>query len=152
MISNYSYGIVPMKPETEKVELIYEDICAFNVPKILFEGSSETHEENSEFDWNTNSILVIDKKNVVKYTESIFYEILMTDHNGRSDWIDSGLADVLGIDIQGYEDIRVAKKYRIEKFDLEKLEKSTYKVVLEETSSMDNNEYDTITKLLNKEK
>ena len=151
MSSNYSYGIVPVKPKMEKVDFVCEDTYSFNVPKLYFEGSSEIHEDNSEFDWNSNSILVIDKKNVVRYTEVTSYEVLLTDTNGRTDWIDGGLADMLGVDIEGYEDIRIAKKYWIDKFDLEKSEKSTYKVTLQETSSMSDSDYNTIAKLLEKE-
>jgi hypothetical protein len=76
----------------------------------------------------------------VRYTEFNHYELLMTDLEGRTDWVDGRVADIMAWDLQYASDIRTAKSYWIEEFDWNNSVKRKYKVILEETSKLE--EYD----------
>lgn len=153
MLNLDSYGVVPMIPEMEKayMECSDDDNSLFKVPQIYFEGRRDICEGKPAYNWDLDSVLIIKDKCVVKYTESTTYEVLIKDDKGKTEWIDGKVAEIWGADIENYEDIRVSKKYYVERYDLEKAEKSKYKVTLEETSNMNDYDYYNLTNLLGEE-
>jgi hypothetical protein len=64
----------------------------------------------------------------------------LTDVDGKTDWVDGRVADIMGWDIEDAADIKTAKSYWIEEFDWSNAVKRKYKVILEETSKLE--EYD----------
>lgn len=152
MYSCYYNGLVPMKPEMKNVDLVCEDDeCSFEVPEVYFEGTSETHEQESMFNCDTDSVLVHKGKRIVKYTESTFFEILLIDEKDETNWLDGRLANILGADVNDVEEVRPTNEYRIEEYDLEKSLKRRYKVILEETLDIDEYEQCNIEKILKEE-
>ncbi len=134
-MGNYYDGKVSMKPDMSKMDYICEDEYSFEVPEVYFESTGEENEKNV-FDWNSDSILVVKNKRVIKYTDTIFSKILLKDTKGKTEWLDGRIANILGVDVDDAEDIRESKEYRIEEYDLEKSQKRIYKVVLDETVDM----------------
>lgn len=148
MSKSYCYGLVPMKPEIEKIDLINDDDCAIEIPKIHFEFHIDTDEEQSAHNWYLNSVFVSKDNCVVKYTEATASEILLEDEDGKTVWLNGKEAEIIGIDIEGFIDIRERKDYKIEMYDIDKSEKRRYKVILEETSNMNDYDYYTLENLL----
>lgn len=150
MLELNSYGVVPMIPEMKKayMECSDDDNTLFKVPQMFFDGRRDICEEEPAYNWDLDSVFIIKDKCVVKYTESTTYEVLTKNDDGEPEWLDGKVADIMGFDIEGYENIRVAKAYFIEKYDLEKSEKSKYRVTLEETSSMSQYDYYTLSDFL----
>lgn len=154
MLELNSYGVVPMIPDMKKanIECDDDDNTLFKVPQMLFNGRRDICEEEPAYNWDLDSVFIIKDKCVVKYTESTTYEVLAKDIDGKLEWLDGKVAEIMGFDIKGYEDIRVAKAYSIEKYDLEKSEKSKYKITLEETSKMSDYDCHNIADLLKEAK
>ena len=142
MANMYYEGMVPMCPEIDKMRIISEDddVCCFMVPAIYYKVMNEVNEEESVYDWRMDSLVMANKQRIVKYIESTCIEVLLKDKNGELDWVNGKLAEIVGIDIEGREDARVAKEYIVEMYDLEKGEKKRGKVVFDEPSPM--SEYD----------
>ena len=142
MTNSYYLGTVPMLPNLEQIDIFLDDDDAsrFKVPSIYFEGISDTYEEEPVYDWLTDSVMMVKNQYVVKYIESTFNEVLLKNDNGESEWVNGKAAEILGIDVENREDVRIAKEYFVEMYDLEKGEKKRGKVTFEETSPM--SEYD----------
>lgn len=150
MYSCYYNGLVPMKPEMEKLDYICEGECSFKVPKIYFDGAGETCTD-SMFNWETDSVIVIKGSRVIKYAATTFSEVLLKAEKDESVWLNGGLADILGADVNDVEEVRPTNEYRIEEYDLEKSLKRRYKVILEETLDIDEYEQCNIEKILKEE-
>ncbi len=133
---NYYYGLVSMKADMNKVDYICDDERSFEIPKVYFNGTGEENDE-TVFSWGDESVLVVKDKQVIKYTESVFSKILLKDEDGKTDWLDGRIADILGVDIDDAEDVCISKEYQIEEYDFEKSIKRRYKVVLDETLDID---------------
>ena len=138
MSSNYYEGIVGMKPKIEKSHFFSgDDDFTYQVPQVYFECQGEIYHSPLAFDWRGNSVILVRDNRAVRYTEFDHYELLMTDLDGRTDWVDGRLADFMGWDIEDASDTRTVKSYLIEEFDWNKSEKRTYKVILESTSKLE---------------
>ena len=140
-MSNTSYeGLVGMKPELEKRHFFSgDDDFTYRVPQVYFECLGEINHSQLAFDSRYDSVIMVKDNRAVKYTEIDHYEVLLTDLDGRTDWVDGMVADIMGWDIDA-ADIRTAKTYWIEEFDWNNAVKRKYKVILEETSKLE--EYD----------
>ena len=141
-MSNTSYdGVVGMKPAMENRDFYSgDDDFTYRVPQVYFECQGEINHSQVGFDWREDSVLMVKDNCVVRYTEIDHYEVLLTDSDGRTDWVDGQVADIIGLDIEDAADIRPAKSYWIEEFDFRNAVKRKYKVILEETSKLE--EYD----------
>ena len=148
MFDFYYCGTVPMIPELERIDLISDDdeVCDFKVPTIYYEGLSDTCEEEPVYDWLMDSVMLVKNQYVVKFTESTTNEVLLKDVNGEREWVDGQEARLWAVDIENREDVRVAKEYIVEMYDLEKGEKKRGKVVFDEPSPMDEYELSKIEK------
>ena len=141
-MSNTSYeGLVGMKPEFEKRHFFSgDDDFTYRVPQVYFECQGEINHSQLAFDCRYDSVIMVKDNRAVKYTEVDYYDVLLTDVDGRTEWVDGVVADIMGWEIEDAADIRTAKSYWVEEFDWNKSEKRRYKVILEETSKLE--EYD----------
>lgn len=141
-MSNSSYdGLVQMQPNFENGEFFSgDDDFTYQVPRVYFECLGEINDSQSVFDWNDASVITFKDNCAVKYTESTYCEFLMPCENGEKNWF-IGQYEFLGEeDLKYASEIRPVKSYMIEEFDWSKSEKRRYKVILEETSKLE--EYD----------
>lgn len=150
-MGNYYDGKVSMKPDMSKMDYICEDEYSFEVPEVYFESTGEENEKNV-FDRNSDSILVVKNKRVIKYTDTIFSKMLLKNEDGKTEWLDGRIANILGIDIDEAEDIRELKEYQIEEYDLKKSQKRRYKVILDETVDMSDIDICKIKRIIDDEK
>jgi hypothetical protein len=141
MISSSYEGLVQMEPDLKNGEFFSgDDDFTYQVPRVYFECAGDIHDTHSVFDWSQNSITTFKDNRALKCTEYIYNQFLMTDENGESYWCD-GIYEFFTEEYLKYaSDIRPIKSYMIEEFDWNKSEKRRYKVILEETSKL--NEYD----------
>ena len=143
-MNNYYEGMVSMKPEMEARHFFSGD-CDFTyqIPKVYFEcvGEVENFEDENPlklgFDWRGDSMVVVKDNRAVRYTEYDYYELLMADLDGKTEWKDGRLVDIIGWDLDQAKDIRKAKSYMIEEYDWNSSLKRRYKVILEETSKLE---------------
>ena len=135
-------GKAPMFPEVDKIDFYSndDDVCCFKVPRIYYGAVGELCEEEPLYDWCMDSLVMVNNQCAVKYIEATGIEVLLKNKYGKSEWVKGKIAEILGIDIEGREDVREVTECIVEVYDFEKGEKKTGKVVFEETSAMD--EYD----------
>ena len=138
-MSSISYeGMVGMKPELEKRHFFSgDDDFTYRAPQVYFECQGEINHSQLAFDSRYDSVIMVKDNRAVKYTEVDHYEVLLTNLDGRTEWVDGTLADIMGWDIEDAADIRTAKSYWIEEFDGSNAVKRKYKVILEETSKLE---------------
>lgn len=149
MISNTYEAFVQMKPEMDNRHFFTgDDDFTYQVPQVYFECLGETDNSPVAFDWSDNSVITVKDNRVVKYTECTLYELLMTDANGESSWVDGRLADCMGWNVKNVKQIRPKKSYMIEEYDLNNSEKRRYKVVLEETTNFEEYELEYLKKVI----
>lgn len=141
-MSNTNYeGMVGMKPQIEKSDFFSgDDDFTYRIPHVYFECHGETNHSQLAFDYRGDSVIVVKDNRAVRYTEIDHYEILLTDLDGRTDWVDGQLADIMGWDIEDAIDTRKVQSYRIEEFDWKNSIKRTYKVILDSTSKFEKND------------
>ena len=137
MIKSPYEGTVQMKPKMESREFFTgDDDFTYQVPRVYFECLGESTDTQSVLEWNDASVITFKDNRAVKYTESTYHEFLFPNENEDESW-HVGKYEFLGEDDLKYaRDIRLAKSYMIEEFDLNKFEKRRYKVVLEEISKL----------------
>ena len=142
MANFYYTGMVPMLPELDKVAFNTNDdtVCGFKVPPICYGVMSEKSDE-SVYDWRVDSLVMTKNQYVMVYVESTFNEVLLKNLDGEKEWVNGKVADIVGIDIGGREDVRVAKEYFVDLYDFEKGEKKKGKVVFEDASPMSEYEF-----------
>lgn len=149
MYSCYYNGLVPMKSEMEKKDFISEDDVSYEVPRVYFGCTGEMCDDTSAFDWNDEFVIVVRDNLILKYTESTFCETLVKDPDGKKSWMNGPIVEFLGYDSEDVEEVIERKRYTIEEFDFDKFEKRKYKVVFEETSSIDDSDYCTFKHYVN---
>ena len=138
MISNTYEGMVRMKPETENRYFFSgDDNFTYQVPQVYFECNGEIDNSQLALDYRVNSVTMVKENCAVKFTEFDHYEILMTNSKGEPEWVDRIAADIMGWDVESFNEIRPVKSYFIEEFDWNKSEKRRYKVVLEDISKLE---------------
>jgi hypothetical protein len=144
MATLYYEGKIPMFPELDKIDFHSndDDVCCFKVPKIYYEKLCESCEEEPVYDWCMDFLVMVNNQHVIKYIESTGIEVLLKNKYGESEWVKGKIAEILGIDVDGREDVRKTTEYIVEMYDLEKGEKKRGKVVFEETTHMSEYEID----------
>ena len=141
MISSSYDGLVKMEPNLENREFFTgDDDFTYQVPRVYFECLGESTDTQMALEWDDASVITFKDNRAVKYTERTYHEFLLPNENGEESWY-TGEYGFLGEDDLKYaRDIRPVKSYTIEEFDWNKSEKRRYKVILEETSKLE--EYD----------
>lgn len=139
MADYYRSCSVPVKPEMEKADIVIEDedVGCFELPSIYYDGCSFAYDEEFMFDWADDSILVKRAEHIIKYSQITGYDVLIKDEDGEPTWYKGPTAELCGATKEEVIDFRQMKDYWIEDYDLEKSVKRRYKVILEETSEMD---------------
>lgn len=118
MNSNMYEGMIRMKSEMENKHFFSgDDGFTYRVPQVYFECQGDINHSQLAFDWRGDSVIMVKDNRAVRYTEFNHYELLMTDLEGRTDWVDGRVADIMAWDLQYASDIRTAKSYWIEEFD-----------------------------------
>ena len=141
-MSNSSYdGLVQMQPNFENGDFFSgDDDFNYQVPRVYFECLGEINDSQSVFNWDDASVITFKDNCVVRYTKSTYCEFLMLDEKGEEIWL-IGKHECLGEeDLKYIREVRPVKSYMIEEFDWNKSEKRRYKVVLEETSKLEDYE------------
>ena len=139
MASCYCYGSVPMKPDVENEDYMIEteDERSFEVPEIHYTGVADVDDEESLFNWYVSSIHMKKGNRIIKFTEEFHNDMLVDCEGSEPAWVDGPVAKIAGASAEDIIDIREEKTYVFVEYDLDKSEKKTYKVILEETSAMD---------------
>lgn len=136
----YYDGMIGMKPELENNDFCcdpYDCEFSYQVPKVCFECTGEVYDSTSKFAWSKDSVIIVKDKCILKYTESKFCDVLVTDANNKKHWFENRLADICGFGDEDVEDCIERKRYMVEEYDLDKSEKRTYAVVLKKTEKLD---------------
>ena len=137
-MSNMYEGMVGMKPEIEKRDFFSgDDDFTYRIPQVYFEYHGDVDHSQKVFDSRGDSVIMVKDNRAVRYTEFDYHELLMTDPNGQTEWVDGRLADIMGWDIEDVSETRKAKSYWIEEFDWNNSVKRKYKVTLESTSKLE---------------
>ena len=135
-MSSYCYGgKVLMKPaEEENKNEIHDEGYPFSYPKVYLEGF---YEDSTDFlmSFDAESITLVRGKRVVQYTEFSSQEALGKDENGHEAWLDG--YEYSRTKEEAYPETRVVHEYRINEYDIDKMETKRYKVVLEEVLPID---------------
>lgn len=118
----------------------YLDDSGITPPNFYYEGCDMSLKEDPFAVWNQHSVFVHNNKHIVKYSEDTFLDLLLENEDGSTSLLDSRVCTVIDIDEDRVVDIHPSNQYYIEDYDLEKSVKRKYKVILEETSEM--NEFD----------
>lgn len=118
----------------------FEDEIGITAPDFYYEGYGNLVNEAPSAVWGTHSVFVHNNNHVVKYRNDTFPEFLFKKEDGSTSLFDSRVCTVIDIDEDRVVDIHPSNQYYIEDYDLEKSVKRKYKVILEETSEM--NEFD----------
>ena len=134
-------GWVEMKPKFEESEcydfMEYEGY-PYAIPNVYLDGCGEEYYLPDGRGWEDDSIVWVRGGKVVQYTKSKFLETRARGDNDECIWLDARrVSDQSDFAVEYLNEYREANEYRIEEYDLEKSEKKKYKVLLEETSSMD---------------
>lgn len=123
------------------------------VPKVYLYGSGEAYNPQHLFSWNDDSVVLARDKHVVKYTRSLFYELLAKNENGEVVWMNGRNAPHSDCWKGEYLDkVREAHDFTIEEYDLETKKKRKYKVSLEEESEVDSWDYDRLSRFVDVDK
>lgn len=141
MSSTWYDGYVPMTPKMEEREFFSgDDDFTCKVPKIVYKCDGETNTDHEAFEWSTNSVIVAGGSRIIEYVEDTFYELLMTDLEGRTCWESGPVADCMGWDVEDVKEIRKVESRFIEEYDINNMEKRRYRLVLEEVLPIENYE------------
>jgi hypothetical protein len=143
MISNFCSCSVPMNPDMDKIDLIVadEDMGTFEMPKVYYDGFSDVSDDEPMFDCSDDTLLVKRGDRVIKYTELSMCDVLVRDERGEPTWMNGQVASIEGVTADDVTDYSPTKEFRIEEYDFSKAEKKRYRVILEETSAMNDGDY-----------
>jgi hypothetical protein len=157
-MSSFCYGgTMPLKVDEAKYKTYSYDECGelgypFREPKVFLDGCAETYFPQYCFDWENDSVVFVREKQVMEYTRSHFWELLARDEVGNIVWVDGRYAPYSGCwDGEYLDEIRAAHGYTITEYDLEALEKRKYKVVLDSTTTLNNDDLRRMTKFVDAE-
>lgn len=150
-MSNVYEGMVQMKPNFKNMEFFSgDDDFTYQMPRVYFECFGEINDSHSEFNWSDNSLITFKDNCAVKYTEVISCELLLPVENGEEFWFDAR-EDLGEVALEYAKEIRPVKSYIIEEYDWNKSEKRRYKVVLEETSKLEDYEQRYLKKVISRD-
>ncbi len=140
-MNNYFNGSVPMRPEIEKKDFVSDGDISYQVPKVYFGCTGEKGDLPSVLDWSDEFLLVVRDSLIMKYTESTFCETLVKETDENKKWMPATCAAASGCKDENVKGVAERKLYTVEEYDFDKFEKRKYKVVFEETSSIDDFDY-----------
>jgi len=148
-------GSVRMKPEVEIEDFDpwVDEGYPHKIPKVYLEGWGEVYNRQHCFNWDDDSVIVVRNKHVLKYTHSTFVELLAKNEDGEIVWMDGRCApysDCWGGEYLNEE--RGACEYTIEEYNLETLTKRKYKVVLDEETELDIQDYRSLSNFVDADK
>ena len=128
-MSSFGYGgsILMLPDESGK---------SYDGPKIILDGFVEDYMPPKDvYSWSEDSVVTVKGKVVTKFIKASFTEQLVEYEDGKRVWFDSREVPFgVELDFRFVGDIRDAKAYTIEEYNLDKGEKKTYKVTLVETA------------------
>ena len=126
---NYMKRVLMKPAEEENKNEIHDEGYPFSYPKVYLEGF---YEDSTDFlmSFDAESIIFVRGKRVVQYTDFSFQEALGKDENGHEAWLGGG--EYSPTKEEDCPETRVVHEYRIDEYDIDKMEKKRYKVVLEE--------------------
>ncbi len=125
--------------ENNKNEPAFLKEYPFVVPKVVLEG----YEDPNLYAGGTNSVVLVRGRIVTIYTDGSFAEFLEKDEDGNVYWVDSRKGHDDDYDYwseENFIDFRKTEERMLMEYDMNTLEKKTYKMVLDETSKMDEEE------------
>lgn len=123
-----------------------------DIPKVYIDARCEDYYPQVLFSWGDDSVAVVRDASIVEYTKSAHFELLAEDENGNIIWVDGRTAPYEGCWGGKYlGEYRCAQTYSVVEYDLESLEKRTYKVIPETTSEFDWRDVDRIMELYGEE-
>ena len=133
--------------EDENRDPMFEGGYPYSIPKVYLDGVGESYFPQWCFNWDNDSVVVVRDKHVVKYTKSVYLELLAKNEVGEIVWMDGRSApystcwdgEYLGEERNAYE-------YTITEYDLNELKKRKYKVVLAEENYLDNWDLESLSK------
>ena len=156
IMSSYCYGgSVRMNPEIEEKERdpMFDEGYPFKVPKVYLEGCGEVYNRQYCFNWDDDSVVVVRDKRVIKYTRSTFVELLARNEEGEIVWMDGRCAPYSDCWKGEYlNEERGACEYTIEEYNLETLTKRKFKVVLDEETEFDAQDYRSLSNFVDADK
>ena len=109
------------------------------LPKVYLEGWKNPYED---LDAGEDAVIVVRDKHIVKYTKLEHVELLAETEAGELIWVD-GRVDYHEDGFKGHilDDIRTAREYMVEEYDIEASKKRKYKVVFDEEAEMNSVDY-----------
>lgn len=134
-------GYIRMNPEVEEEtrDPMFDGGYPYSIPKVYLDGVGESYFPQWCFNWDNDSVVVVRDKHVVKYTKSVYLELLAKNEDGEIVWMDGRCAPYENCWGGEYlNEDRSAYEYTITEYDLDGLKKRKYKVVLEEEECLDN--------------
>ena len=137
MSGQFYQGVVPMRPEVEKSDFVGDDELTYQMPRIGFDCAGEVYESESAFAWHEDSLFMMKENRIVKFTEYNSHNVLLTDLDGQTNWVEGRLADCMGFLVEDTDEVQNTRSYWIEEYDLDKLEKRKYKVTLDSSSAIE---------------
>ena len=155
MASYFYGGSVRMTPEVEEIERepMYDGGYPHTMPKVYLEGFGETYFPQYCFDWDDDSVVVVRDKLVMKYTRATFVELLAKNEEGEIVWMDGRNAPFSGCWEGEYlKEYRCACEYTVKEYNLETLTKRKYKVVLDEETKLDIDDYRSLSNFVEADK
>lgn len=159
MASCYECGWVKFNPDLndscdmETGEGIYRPSdYPLSVPEVYLEGERDEYFPQFAFDWIDDAVVVVRGAILTKYTKHHYSELLAEDENGNIIWVDGRTAPYEGCWKGKYlNEVRGALEYDVEEFDLDTLDKKTYKVTLDSISKMDLKDYNQLVNYIDPE-
>lgn len=144
-MSGYRYGgSLELKSEIEEYEadpVLYGGY-PFGIPKVYLNGDGEYYTRLSDFDWKEDSVVVARGKHILECMSSCHCEFLHRNKEGESVWVEGRrVANEECEEMEYLNEVRGVKKYTLTEYDLEKGNKRTYSVTLDETTTMTGKDY-----------
>ena len=129
------YQQIRNEPENFEYDDIYD--YPFKIPKIKLNGFVVEYYPQIDFSWSEDKVILTYDNHVRELVERRYVEILSEDETGDIVWMDGRTAPYSGCwDGKYLDEKREACEMIVIDYDLEKQEKKTYKLVLESTESM----------------
>ncbi len=147
-MSSFCYGrrskLIPEVKEKEASENGFEfDEFSCSAPEVFCDCCGESYYPQISFSCFCDSLISIRNGIATKYSKSDFTELLAEDENGNIIWVDGRTAPYSGCWGGKYlDEERDATEYEIIEYDSNTSQKKKYKIILEETSPIDSDDYE----------
>ena len=91
-------GYIRMNPEVEEEtrDPMFDGGYPYSIPKVYLDGVGESYFPQWCFNWDNDSVVVVRDKHVVKYTKSVYLELLAKNEAGEIVWMDGRTAPYSG--------------------------------------------------------